>query len=740
METSPTPLNALKLMPFRMIFNRIYALVYLFAIASLLYRHIHTLLNSTAFPSFLVHAAILFADLLFAFMWSTTQAYHMRQVTRTEFPENLEKAVREEDFPAMDVFICTADPTKEPPLDVVNTALSVMAYDYPAEKISVYVSDDGGSELTLFAFMEAAKFARHWLPFCRENKVVDRCPDVFFTSGYGTSLHTQKLKMMYESMKERVEKVCERGKMNDEYITNEQERLAFENYWTPGFSRQHHPTIIQVLLESKEDKDTSGYPMPRLVYISREKSKTSQHHYKGGALNTLIRVSGVMTNAPIILTLDCDMYSNDPSTPKRALCYFMDRSVRPNLGYIQFPQRFHGLNEADIYASEHKHIFQINTMGMDGFSGPNYYGTGCFFWRRTFFGGPLTFVRPEIEELGPDYVVTKPIMAPEMLELAHNVARCNYEDQSDSGWGYKMGFKYGTVVEDTYTGYRLTCEGWNSIYCNPERPAFLGDIPISLGDALNQNKRWGVGLLEVALNKYSPLTYGTRTAGFIMGYCYTHLAFWPFWLFPVTIYSYLPQLTLLNGLPIFPKTSDNVWILVYAFLFIGANAQDCYDFISTGGTCRRWWSDQRMWLMRALSSYLFAGVEFVSKQLGISNQGFTVTSKVVDDEQGKRYEQGVFEFGAPSPLFVPIAVAAIVNLAAFLKGIGMVLGGGRGRSLDLFGVQMFVAGYGVLNSLPLYHGMLLRSDKGRMPTKITVISSFIAWAIYISFSFFLGSL
>nr|GME00518.1 cellulose synthase-like protein G3 [Ipomoea batatas] len=94
----------------------------------------------------------------------------------------------------MDVFICTADPTKEPPLDVVNTALSVMAYDYPPEKISVYVSDDGGSELTLFAFMEAAKFARHWLPFCRENKVVDRCPDVFFSSGYGASLHSQKLK------------------------------------------------------------------------------------------------------------------------------------------------------------------------------------------------------------------------------------------------------------------------------------------------------------------------------------------------------------------------------------------------------------------------------------------------------------------------------------------------------------------------------------------------------------------
>lgn len=67
-----------------------------------------------------------------------------------------------------------------------------------------------------------------------------------------------------------------------------------------------------------------------------------------------LRVSGIMTNAPIILTLDCDMYSNDPSTPKRALCYFLDQYLWPKLAYIQTPQHFHGLNRADIYASEFK--------------------------------------------------------------------------------------------------------------------------------------------------------------------------------------------------------------------------------------------------------------------------------------------------------------------------------------------------------------------------------------------------
>ncbi|GMN31464.1 hypothetical protein TIFTF001_003279 [Ficus carica] len=118
----------------------------------------------------------------------------MRPVYRTEFPDNLKKAVKESDFPAMDLFICTADPYKEPPMGVVNTALSVLAYDYPAEKVSVYVSDDGGSALTLFALVEAAKFAALWLPFCRKNNIVDRSPEVFFATNNCLSSETQNKK------------------------------------------------------------------------------------------------------------------------------------------------------------------------------------------------------------------------------------------------------------------------------------------------------------------------------------------------------------------------------------------------------------------------------------------------------------------------------------------------------------------------------------------------------------------
>ena len=34
-------------------------------------------------------------------------------------------------LPGIDIFVCTANPLIEPPAMVINTVLSVMAYDYP---------------------------------------------------------------------------------------------------------------------------------------------------------------------------------------------------------------------------------------------------------------------------------------------------------------------------------------------------------------------------------------------------------------------------------------------------------------------------------------------------------------------------------------------------------------------------------------------------------------------------------
>lgn len=143
-----------------------------------------------------------------------------------------------------------------------------------------------------------------------------------------------------------------------------------------------------------------------------------------------------MTNAPIILTLDCDMYSNDPQTPSRALCYILDPKLGNNIGYVQFPQKFRGVSKNDIYGGKLKHLFIINSAGLDGLLGPNYVGTGCFFVRRIFFGGPSSFESPELSKLSPNQIVERPIQSQEVLELAHLVAGCDYENNTK--WGFKV--------------------------------------------------------------------------------------------------------------------------------------------------------------------------------------------------------------------------------------------------------------------------------------------------------------
>ncbi|KAB2620742.1 cellulose synthase-like protein G3 [Pyrus ussuriensis x Pyrus communis] len=704
--------------------NRVFVVVHFSAILALLYRHTLSLLHSTTLTSFLITLTFLISDTLLAFMYTTTQSVRMKPIYRTEFPENLKSVVQEPDFPALDVFICTADPYKEPPMNVVNTALSVMAYDYPTEKVSVYVSDDGGSALTLFAFMEAAKFASHWVPFCRTNNIVERCPEAYFETDYSRFPEAEKIKIMYQGMKVKVNNVIERGKVDQEYLTGEREIQAFSK-WTDGFTRQDHPAVIQVLLDNSKDRDITGHLMSNLIYVSREKSRASPHHFKAGALNALLRVSATMTNAPIVLTLDCDMYSNNPETPLRALCYLSDPKLRSKVGYVQFPQRFQGINKTDIYASEFRHLFIINPWGLDGLLGPNYVGTGCFFSRRAFFGGPSELLPPEIPQLHPNNVVDKPLQNPEVLELANHVASCNYENNTT--WGYKMGVRYGSLVEDYFTGYILLCEGWNAIFCNPERAAFLGDAPINLLDALNQSKRWAVGLLEVGFSKYSPVTYGVRAMGPLMGLGFAYYAFWAFGAFPITTYAFVPQLALLNGFTLFPKVSDP-WFLLYVFVVLGAYGEELVEFVLSGGTFLKWWNNQRMWMIRGLSSSPFGFVEYFLKSLGFSTHGFNVTSKVLDEDQSKRYEQGMMEFGVSSPFFVPLTVAAIVNLAAFAWGHVEIFR--DGGSLEGLFVQMFIAGFGIVNCVPIYEAMISRNDKGKIPTKTILVSTILAFALY----------
>ncbi|PKU74131.1 cellulose synthase-like protein G3 [Dendrobium catenatum] len=681
--------------------NRLHFLLYSLSLLLLLHHH------TTTTSSFL----LLLADVFLAFMWLLSQGFRWRPVRRWEFPELLLKVTARKDFPALDVFICTADPYKEPPVGVASTALSALAFDYPSDRLSVYVSDDGGSDLTLFAFFEAAKFARCWLPFCRENGVMERSPEAYFQSS-GCDVEAEKMKVMFERLKERVDIAMEKGYVDLNLVSSPEEKEIFKTW--KNFTRKDHPSVIQVLLESKKDKDITGYPLPNLVYISREKHLASPHNFKAGALNTLLRVSETMTNAPLILTLDCDMCSNDPTSPQRALCYFLDKDFSPNLSFIQFPQRFTGLNKNDIYGGEFRRLFTLGEQGLDGLQGPNYVGTGCFFSRRSLYSSP-SVAMPSSDE----FKVQSCLLSSELVLLkAHEAASSEYE-HGRKEWGSQIGFRYGSLVEDYYTGYMLHCQGWRSVFCNPDRPAFLGEAPNSLLEAVSQSKRWFVGLYQVCFSRYCPLFYGSRKISLMAGFCYMYYALWGCWCIPLTIYGLLPQLALFYGKSLFPKASDP-WFFLYAYLFLSTYVQDLIEFMEVGGLIQRWWSEQRMWLIKGITSSTFGTLDFILSEIGSSATGFNLTSKVKLEEENKLYENDKFSFSTASPFFVSMGTIAIVNVISFIFGFikAMIRVGGLNEML----IQIFLSGFIATNSWPIYVAMFTRKDGGKMPERVTKAS------------------
>lgn len=64
-----------------------------------------------------------------------------------------------------------------------------------------------------------------------------------------------------------------------------------------------------------------------------------------------IRVSSEISNAPLILNVDCDMYSNNSQSIKDALCFFLDQDAGHDVAFVQFPQNFHNLTNNELYGS-----------------------------------------------------------------------------------------------------------------------------------------------------------------------------------------------------------------------------------------------------------------------------------------------------------------------------------------------------------------------------------------------------
>ncbi|KAL8130457.1 hypothetical protein V2J09_019612 [Rumex salicifolius] len=389
-------------------------------------------------------------EIWFAFSWVLDQLPKLCPVNRlvdlTVLKEKFEtpspsNPTGKSDLPGMDVFVSTADPEKEPPLVTANTILSILACDYPVEKLACYVSDDGGALLTFEAMAEAASFANLWVPFCRKHNIEPRNPDSYFNQKkdpYKNKVKSdfvkdrRKVKREYDEFKVRINGLPDSiRRRSDAYNAREEIKalklqreqasedmpleplkvkkatwMADGTHW-PGtwfspsseHSKGDHAGIIQVMLKPPSDEPLNGSSgedspidytetdirLPMLVYVSREKRPGYDHNKKAGAMNALVRASAIMSNGPFMLNLDCDHYIYNSQAIREGMCFMMDRGG-DRICYVQFPQRFEGIDPSDRYANHNTVFFDVNMRALDGLQGPVYVGTGCLFRRVALYG------------------------------------------------------------------------------------------------------------------------------------------------------------------------------------------------------------------------------------------------------------------------------------------------------------------------------------------------------------------
>nr|KYP68009.1 Cellulose synthase-like protein D3 [Cajanus cajan] len=388
-------------------------------------------------------------EIWFAFSWLLDQLPKLCPINRSTDLNVLKEKFEmpspnnptgKSDLPGIDVFVSTADPEKEPPLVTANTILSILAADYPVEKLSCYVSDDGGALLTFEAMAEAASFANVWVPFCRKHNIEPRNPESYFNlkrDPYKNKVKPdfvkdrRRVKREYDEFKVRINglpdsirrrsdafhareeiKAMKLQRQNKEYEPLEHVKIpkatwmADGTYWpgtwlnpSPDHSRGDHAGIIQVMLKPPSDEPLLGNAddtklidltdvdirLPLLVYVSREKRPGYDHNKKAGAMNALVRASAIMSNGPFILNLDCDHYIYNSKAMMEGMCFMMDRGG-DRICYVQFPQRFEGIDPSDRYANHNTVFFDVNMRALDGLQGPVYVGTGCLFRRVALYG------------------------------------------------------------------------------------------------------------------------------------------------------------------------------------------------------------------------------------------------------------------------------------------------------------------------------------------------------------------
>ncbi|XP_015574516.2 cellulose synthase-like protein D3 [Ricinus communis] len=743
------------------------------------------------------------------------------------------------DLPGIDIFVSTADPEKEPPLVTANTILSILAADYPVEKLSCYVSDDGGALLTFEAMAEAASFASLWVPFCRKHQIEPRNPESYFSlkkDPYKNKVRPdfvrdrRRVKREYDEFKVRINGLSDSirrrsdayniqaevkamkkwkeesedepmGKLNIVKATWMSDGTHWPGTWTvpaPEHSRGDHASIIQVMLLPPRDEPLNGtvhdgqsmdlsevdIRLPMLVYITREKRPGYDHNKKAGAMNALVRASAVMSNGPFILNLDCDHYIYNSQALREGMCYMMDRGG-DNICYVQFPQRFEGIDPSDRYANHNIVFFDVNMRALDGIQGPVYVGTGCLFRRIAVYGFDPShfeeqssycsccFVRrkkivtvsvpgknKDDEEINfalipkkfgnsSEFVSTIAKAAFDGLPLAEGPTAKNGRPpgalciprkpldpssiaeavniiscwyEDKTEWGQHVGWVYGSVTEDVVTGYKMHQRGWKSIYCMTNKDAFRGTAPINLTDRLHQVLRWATGSVEIFFSRNNALLGGHRLK-LLQRIAYLNVGIYPFTSIFLIVYCFLPALSLFSNQFIVDSLSVN--FLVYLLMITSTLCILAILEIKWAGIAvEDWWRNEQFWLIGGTSAHLAAVLQGLLKVIAGIDISFTLTSKSAGDDGDDEFAD--LYIVKWTSLMIPPCTIIMVNLIAIAVGICRTIYSNTPQWSNLVG-GVFFSFWVLAHLYPFAKGLMGR--RGKTPTIVFVWSGLISISI-----------
>ncbi|XP_010522414.1 PREDICTED: cellulose synthase-like protein D1 [Tarenaya hassleriana] len=743
------------------------------------------------------------------------------------------------DLPGVDVFVSTADPEKEPPLVTANTILSILAVDYPIEKLSAYISDDGGAILTFEAMAEAVRFAEVWVPFCRKHDIEPRNPDSYFSLKRDPTKNKKKpdfvkdrrwIKREYDEFKVRINGLPEQIKKRAEQFNSKEElkekRMAREKHggvlppdgiqltpatwmadgthwpgtWfspTADHSKGDHAGILQIMSKVPELDPVMGGPneggldftdvdirVPMFAYVSREKRPGYDHNKKAGAMNAMVRASAILSNGAFILNLDCDHYIYNSKAIKEGMCFMMDRGG-DRICYIQFPQRFEGIDPSDRYANHNTVFFDGNMRALDGLQGPVYVGTGCMFRRYALYG----FNPPRANNyLG----IFGQVKTPSANARARSQTDTDSDTQpltDDHELGLPKKFGNSTMFTETipvaeYQG-RPLADHMSVMNGRPPGALLLQRPPLdapTVAEAIaviscwyEDNTEWGdrIGWIYGSVTEDVVTGYRMHNRGWRSVYCITkrdafrgtapinltdrlhQVLRWAtgsveiFFsknnaLFATRRLKFLQRVAYLN-VGIYPFTS--IFLVVYCFLpalclFTGQFIVQSLDIhfliyllcitltltlISllevkwSGIGLEEWWRNEQFWLIGGTSAHLAAVIQGLLKVIAGIEISFTLTSKSAGDDEDDVYAD-LYIVKWTSLFIMPLTII-VVNLVAVVIGASRTIYSVIPQWSKLMGGSFF-SFWVLVHMYPFAKGLMGR--RGRVPTIVWVWSGLVS--------------